>query len=332
MISQLLPRLSYYLILLLAALLLALLQSPLFSAAENTGSSQTMINAYGSPIKIFLFRPSCSNPSILFVFHGLNRRAKRARDNAINIAKISCLMVFAPLFDKDSFPNWRYHRAGVVRHGQVQPRSRWTAKVLTALLDFSRQHVANPNAKIYLFGHSAGGQFLSRSFAYSSFPDVERVVIANPSVYVEPTLDVDAPYGLAGVFDQDQAIERLNSYLSSPISIYIGTKDTGDKYLVQNHMANRQGRNRYDRGRHIFSNALSEAERQNTLFRWRLVEACGIGHSSAGMLNAAEIRHALGLSKNKSSRQHRCAKEHTRHDIEPAKNGTHSALKALTQH
>lgn len=308
---------GFLLKLLLTVFLLATPLHCLCSAALDNGSSQLVTDASGSLIKIFLYRPNCDNPSILIVFHGLNRKAKRSRDNAKSIADNACLMVFAPLFDRDNFPNWRYHRAGVVRHKRVQPFSLWTASVLKALIDFSRKHVENPNAKIYLFGHSAGGQFLSRSFAYTSFPQVERVVIANPSVYVEPSLDVDAPYGFAGIFDNDKALSRLKAYLSSPISIYLGTNDVEKKYLVDTATANRQGRNRYERGRHIFLYAMLEAARQHTPFSWKLVEACGIGHSSARMIEATEMMVALGLVESESNRQHLCHNELSRSNSIP---------------
>jgi pimeloyl-ACP methyl ester carboxylesterase len=236
----------------------------------------------------------------------MNRKAKNARDNAIDVANEACLMVFAPLLDKKRFPNWRYHRAGIFRKGHVQPSSQWTAPMIRALIDFARKQVDNPSAKLYLFGHSAGGQFLSRLAAYTPLQDVDRIIIANPSVYVAPKLTEDAPYGFAGIFNDNQAQRRLASYLSSPITIFVGEKDIGDKYLVNNSIAQRQGKNRYERGRNIFNIAKQEASSQNLTFSWKLVEACGIGHSSSGMLNSDEMLYALGLYDNQQNIHHFC--------------------------
>lgn len=91
---------------------------------RETGTSLLRVNADGVEIKVYVYRPSaCADASVLFVFHGLNRKAAGVRDKAIGIAEDACLMVFAPLFDKDRFPNWRYHRAGVFRDGTLQPRA-----------------------------------------------------------------------------------------------------------------------------------------------------------------------------------------------------------------
>ena len=264
--------------------------------ARDSGLSQLRMMAHGIEIKVFTYRPpNCAKPSALIVFHGLKRKAKNARRKAMDIAVEACLMVFAPLFDKDRFPNWRYHRAGVVRKGRVQPQDRWTAPVLRALLDLDREELANPNARLYLFGHSAGGQFLSRIAAYTPLTGVDRIVIANPSVYVAPRLDEAAPYGFKGVFSAKVAQARLRAYLASPITIYLGQADRGKKYLVTSKAAVRQGKNRLERGRAIFQMAKTLAQKRGWRFEWTLVEAPEVGHSSGGMLRAPALYRALGL-------------------------------------
>ena len=250
----------------------------------------------GEEIKVYTYRPAnCDQPSILFVFHGLNRKAKSVRTKAKDIAAAKCLMVFAPLFDKERFPNWRYHRAGVVKKGNVQPPSKWTAPIVNDLIAHARKLVKNQKAKVYLFGHSAGAQFLSRLFAYSTIPGITRIVIANPSVYVAPQLQEKAPNGFAGVYSNGDAEDKIKEYLASPITIYLGQQDTGEKYLVKNDAAFRQGKNRLDRGRNIFQMAKKLAMEKKWQFAWKLVEVNDVGHSSGGMLNAPEFVYALGL-------------------------------------
>lgn len=262
--------------------------------ARDTRIDQLQLKVNGVEIKVFTYRPlKCAKLSLLFVFHGLNRKAKRARNSAKDIAQNACLMVFAPLFDKKSFPNWRYHRAGVVRKGRVQPISQWTAPILRALFDLARNQVKNPEAKLYLFGHSAGGQFLSRSVAYTPLLGVDRIVIANPSVYVAPILHKAAPYGFGGVFSTAEALTHIKAYLASPITIYLGQKDIGKKYLVNNAAAIRQGKNRLERGRRIFYMARDLAYQRGWPFEWKLVEVPGVGHSSRRMLRASALYRAL---------------------------------------
>ena len=267
-------------------------------ARDNSGYQQQNVFANGIEIKVHIYQPeNCDKPSLLFVFHGLKRNAKSYLEKAVKIANKACLKVFAPLFDKPRFPNWRYHRAGVVYKGMVQPNIQWTAPVLEALLEYGRNSVKHA-PRLYLFGHSAGAQFLSRIAAYSSLQDIDRIVIANPSVHVVPDLDEPAPYGFGGVFTNDSLAQtQIRNYLATAITIYLGQQDTGDKYLVQNKAANRQGKNRLQRGRNIFHRARAMALKNGWSFNWTLVEVPDVGHSSRKMLAAAEMSSALGLDK-----------------------------------
>lgn len=264
--------------------------------ARETGPGVLRVNAHGMEIKVYVYRPSaCADPSVLFVFHGLNRKAEGVRNKAIGVAEDACLMVFAPLFDKDRFPNWRYHRAGVFRDGTLQPPSQWTAPLLISLIAHAQSEVDNPNARVYLFGHSAGAQLLSRVAAYSRLPGIERIVIANPSAHVVPFDDESVPYGFGDIFATSDLEARLREYLASPITIYVGQKDTASKNLVNSPAAARQGPNRLERGRNVFRKARDLANARGWTFAWTLVEAPGVGHSSGGMLSALALYRALGF-------------------------------------
>jgi len=261
---------------------------------DDKDSSQVKINDI--KIEVFTYRPvNCKNPSIFFVFHGIERTAKKYRNRAIEIADKACLMVFAPKFDKKRFPNWRYQRGGVVHKDKVKKRSEWTASFVQELIDWAKREVKSKNPKVYLFGHSAGAQFLSRIAAYTPSLAVERIVIANPSTYVFPTLDESAPYGFGGLFSEFEAYKTIKAYLASPISIYLGQEDTDKKNLHNNKAAKRQGKNRLERGRNIFQQAKAFATKKAWTFNWKLVEVPNIGHSSKEMLRADQLYQALGL-------------------------------------
>jgi pimeloyl-ACP methyl ester carboxylesterase len=268
--------------------------------ALNDGSGELRLTVDGVDFEVFTYYPPvCAEPSLLFVFHGLGRKPDSMRDEARQIAVSACLVVFAPLFDEDRFPNWRYELAGVVRDDKVQARSQWTAALVQGLIDQARALVNNPRARVYLFGHSGGGQFMSRLAAYAPPPGVERIVIANPSVYVTPSLTEAAPYGFGGVFSGADAQTRLQDYLALPITIYLGQDDTGSKSLVVNPAANRQGKNRLERGRNQYAAARELAGERGWPFTWKLIEVPGVGHSSGGMLQAAQLQSALDLPVKK---------------------------------
>ena len=113
-------------------------------------------------LQIYTYRPDCPDPSLLLVFHGLNRNADRYRDYARSLGDRLCMLVVAPKFDKERFPTWRYQRGGIVdSRGVVQPPATWTGRLVMELVAWLRTQEGRPLA-YSMIGHSAGGQFLSR--------------------------------------------------------------------------------------------------------------------------------------------------------------------------
>lgn len=266
--------------------------------ARDVGSGQVTAYLRGVPITVYTYRPrGCSDPALLFIFHGIGRKASSYQKSARSLADENCMIVFAPLLDKENFPIWRYQLGGIVRDGKVMPREEWAVWVVADLVTWARLEERRFNAPYYLFGHSAGGQFLSRVAAFSLPKDATRIVIANPSTYVLPSTEEPAPYGLGGVFSSEEAESQLKAYLQLPITIYLGEEDTGDENLSQSKAANRQGGTRLERGERAFEMASSTAKAKGWDFRWRLVKAQNVGHSAGKMLRADEALKAFSASE-----------------------------------
>ena len=264
--------------------------------ARDRDPDRIIANLRGTPISVYTYRPSgCSDPALLFVFHGLGRSAKSYRDSARNLADQECMIVFAPLFDKDRFPSWRYQRGGIVYDHRLLPKEQWATAFVGDLVTWARQNENRPNARYYLFGHSAGAQFLSRVAAFQPPRDASQIVIANPSTYVLPSTNEPVPYGLGEMYGQVEAEERLKAYLALPITIYLGEEDTGDEDLSQTSSAMRQGDNRLDRGETTFESGRSLAQAKGWDFQWRMVTAPGIGHTARGMLGSDKIIEVFDL-------------------------------------
>lgn len=244
-------------------------------------------------LTVFAYCPSSEPRGSLILFTGQLRDARSLRDKAVKLAQLSALTVFAPLLSKEEFPEWRYNRAGVIKAHRIQPRELWTGPLLQGLVNWARDCMDGDSLPTYLFGHSAGGQLLSRVCAYSPLTGVDRFVICSPSVYVAPTPDKPVPFGFRGIFDECELENRIRAYLDTPITIYLGKQDTGDRQLSNSEQAMGQGINRLYRGRHIFRMASKLADRRKWGFNWRLVETWGVGHSVKGMLDAPECFDAL---------------------------------------
>jgi dienelactone hydrolase len=262
------------------------------AAPMPVGPSQQMIQLGNLNMEIFTYRPdNCRDPSLLLVFHGVARNAPGYRDDVRTVADTNCMLVVAPLFDKERFPGSRYQMGGIVdRRGIQDPRS-WTGNLVLELVQWARREERRP-MDYYLIGHSAGGQFLSRVAAFVP-TEAKRIVIANPSTHVFPTLQVAAPFGLGGVYRGSAAETQLRRYLEQPVTILLGEDDNGDEELDESPGAMAQGRTRYERGLNVFQQAQKIAMDRRWRFNWRLVEIPSVGHNARKMFSAQHVFDAL---------------------------------------
>ena len=266
---------------------------PLSADGAEPGSGELATEQRGITLSVFTYRPGgCEPRGVLLVFHGNSRNADDYRDYARPFADRACLSVYAPRFDRERFRSWRYHRGGVIRRDVIQWRYRWTVSIIQDLVQWAQEREGAPDKPVYLFGHSAGGQFLSRVAAYAPPAGVRRFVVANPSSHVWPSLDERIPYGF-GWFPE--AAAALKTYLNQPVTIYLGSRDTGSRLLSQKQGAVRQGANRLERGRNTFNAARALAREKGWDFNWQMVIAPGVGHNARRLFRAPEADSAFGL-------------------------------------
>ena len=263
---------------------------PVAAAPIETGRQIADVN--GAPMVVFTYRPvGCSDPSLLLVFHGITRNARTYRDDARGLADRLCLLVVAPLFDRQTFPGWRYQRGGIVKGAAVQDARDFTGRVVLDLVDWVRREEGRP-IPYSLFGHSAGGQFVDRLTAFVP-TEARRIVVANAGSYVFPSLEVDAPFGLGKVYAGPEGEAALRRYLQQPLTIYLGQGDTRDDERNDYPEALAQGASRYQRGVNVFNAAKTLAQTRGWQFNWRLVELPGVGHKARKMLAAPQAAEAL---------------------------------------
>jgi pimeloyl-ACP methyl ester carboxylesterase len=256
------------------------------------GVSQETAVLGGSTLDVFTYRPAhCRISSLLVVFHGLHRHAPGYRDYARAVGDANCMLVVAPLFDEQRFPVWRYQLGGIVERHAVQDPRHWTGNLVLELVDWVRQREGH-SLDYFLIGHSAGAQFLSRVAAFVP-TEARRIVLANPSTYVAPSLRTAAPFGLGGLYTGTAQREVLRNYLAQPVTIFLGEADLGDKDLNQTPAAMAQGTTRLERGRNIYQQGRALAAAQHWAFNWRLVELPGVGHSARKMLSSEQTLVAL---------------------------------------
>ena len=266
---------------------------PIAADAAEAGRGELTAEIGGTTLKVFTYRPGgCVSRGLLLVFHGARRNAADYRDLVRRFARRVCLNVYVPRFDRERFRSWRYQRGGVIRRDVVQPPDEWTVTLVQPLMQWALAQEGGVDKAVYLFGHSAGGQFLSRVAAYAPPSPVQRFVVMNPSTHVWPSTDELIPFGF-GWFPKP--VDSLKRYLSLPVTIYLGSEDTGSKNLYRNAAADRQGVNRLERARNTFNAGRALATEEGWDFNWNLVIADGVGHSFGRMLRAREADSAFGL-------------------------------------
>jgi len=243
----------------------------------------------GGAVDVFTYRPEAPPRLLLVVFHGMHGDADNYRDRAQPLADKLGAVVIAPKFAPPRFTVSLYQRGGVAPEGVFVPPGTRTVDLIAPLVAWAREACASPGLPHALIGHSAGGQFLSRVAAFA--PTVAtHYVIANPSTWVLPSLKDAVPYGFGGTPDAEAA---LRAYLALPVTVLLGTEDTGTENLSSEVEAVAQGASRLDRGRNTYAKAKAAAAELGCPFGWKIAGVPGVGHDSARMFDSAEAVAAL---------------------------------------
>jgi hypothetical protein len=266
--------------------------------AAPLGKQTQRVDFDGTALDVYTYRPAGEINGVLLTFHGSARNAEGIRDNAIQLANKLGYYVVAPKFDEARFSSDLYQRGGLIDGSRfVSNPDAWTVSRADAIAEWANARVGtDASDDTILFGHSAGGQYMSRVAAYGQDATFDKMIVANPSTHVWPSLTEKVPYGYGGgYFTAAQSQEFLKDYLADPVTIYLGSEDDNpnDPELATGPSAMRQGEHRLERGINAYNEGKAVAAANGWQFNWELVIADGIGHSSGGMLNHAQMLEAI---------------------------------------
>lgn len=279
----------------LACLAPLVAQSPAAAGDVPPGKAELRVQAGPVELTVFTYRPAqWSGARMLFVMHGVLRNADEYRDHAVGMGDRFDALIVAPKFDAERFPSRAYQRGGIQREdGSAAPKAEWTYTRLPELAAALRTRTGKAAAKLWLIGHSAGGQFLVRAAAFADL-GAERIVAANPGSVLLPRLDVPFGYGFGGLPQELANDERLRAYLAAPLTLFLGTADDHeDEYFDTSADAMAQGSGRHQRGLALWWTAQALAQQRGWSCNWRLVEAVGIEHDHETMFAHAHCELAL---------------------------------------
>lgn len=265
------------------------------------GSSTEDVTIDGIRLSVFRHRPIGRSRGLLMLFHGNSANAEALRDFAIPLSEHCGVSIAAPLFDKERFPPHVYQRANITDRRQ-HPRSekRWTTRLIEPLLHLLRPAGDTP---YWLWGFSAGAQFLSRVAAFQDLVSApQRIVIVSPSSHVLPITGrfptgEAAPYGLGGIFPKGIEQARQIRYLERPITLCVGLEDreVTDPTLARSRAAQRQGPDRLSRATKTYNLGAMTALRLRCGFNWEIKIVPGVDHSAQAMLDPLRAMQIIDL-------------------------------------
>lgn len=257
------------------------------------GTNSFLFKAHESlvdkPVKIFYHIPAgidMETAPIVMVFHGMSRNADDYRDYWISSADKYRFMIFCPEFTKELYPSSsQYNYGNMITSGNLNLKEVWTFSIVNPIFDRIKMATANESESFYMFGHSAGSQFVHRCLTFLPEVKAKIAVAANAGWYTMPDFDVIYPYGLEASFlDSDS----LPQFFERELIVLLGTADTlRTSSLRQTALADDQGLNRFERGHYYFNWSSSYASENGFVFNWSIMDVPDVGHSGSAMSVAA---------------------------------------------
>ncbi len=218
----------------------------------------------------------------------MKRNGDEYRDFWIDAADRHDLLIVAPTFSDEHFPEAETYNNGMVKAADgstAQPES-WTYHVPARVAAALTRAGVMAEGKARIFGHSAGGQFLHRMVSLVGFGPFRSVIAANAGWYSLPTLGAEFPAGLGGIGLGEGDLRRL---LAADLWILAGQKDceAAAENLPSSPEAQAQGPGRLQRARHYVEQGRAAAAALGVAFGWRITEVPGVDHDGNAMGRAA---------------------------------------------
>jgi len=282
----------FFLLLLLALCAFVTLAKAATAEFEPGSGSFTFTDQKGDPQKpmqVWYFKPpqySESSP-VLFVMHGMQRNAQEYRDQWIPYARQYGALLLVPEFSEKVYPDERYAQGNMFDSRlRPIPENRSGFALVEHLFDYVRVQHKNLSIDYYLYGHSAGGQFVHRMLLFRPDARIRRAVAANPGFYTLPRFVEEFPYGLEKTGLPGGTIQQA---FGKELTLLLGERDTleNQKSLNKSAGAMKQGSQRFARGMNFFKVAQQESLARGYSLEWKLQTVPGAGHSNSQMATAA---------------------------------------------
>jgi poly(3-hydroxybutyrate) depolymerase len=257
--------------------------------AAGSGSFHFPLEQGKRSLEVFTYQPQGANENtpIVIVMTGVNRNAITYRNDWINVADQYHLRIIVPRFTEQDFPGSLGYPLGNMIDAKTHhalPQGQWSYTLVNAIFESLRQKGLTHQTQYYLFGNSAGCQFVHRMLTLLPQPQVKATVCAAAGWWTLPDTDQRWPYGLRQTpVNVNQG--QISDYFAKPMLIVVGSDDDDPEnhLLRRSKQAMAQGANRLERAENYFTASQQRAEQNNTPFNWHFVVLPGVGHNGAKM-------------------------------------------------
>lgn len=166
----------------------------------------------------FLYVPprSQAGAPVLVTVHGVSRNAEEHARRFKRLAKQYGVVLVAPLFPKERFPD--YQRLGQSGKGERPDQ------VLRAILGEVGDLTGADVNRVYLFGYSGGGQFVHR-YAMAYPDQVAAVAVGAAGWYTFPDPAARFPRGLKPRAKSLALRFEPEAFLKVPMAAFVGERD-----------------------------------------------------------------------------------------------------------
>lgn len=255
---------------------------------ETPGIGRLEINSLqGKNLTVFVFRPDNFDAEagrIWFVMHGTERDARRYLKRAIPVARRHKVLLLVLEFSRDQYPDGDAYTIGMnnpsrmnahAAEGSASSNSLHTPHMeIERTFSSVRKTLKSKQPGYFIFGHSAGAQFVHRLLSFVRCPRVLKAVAANAGWYTLSTIDkkwAPFPYSLRGTAPDFKSPRQV---LAAPLTILLGSEDTRgneeDRRLRGSKSAMAQGANRLQRGVNYYRVGRQEARTAGWPFGWKV--------------------------------------------------------------
>ena len=258
------------------------------AAGSNSFSFTDTLSAPDKPVTVWYYKPATLNAQtkVLFVMHGTKRNGEDYRNAWKAYAEKYQFLLVVPEFAERYFPSAAYQFGNVTNSNHTQ----WSFWVIEHLFDDLRQRESLSTPTYYLYGHSAGAQFVHRFMLFMPSPRVEVAFSANAGSYTMPVYPTWSQARFPMSLDKDVVSEtQLATVFSRRLVVMLGEDDLQESggHVPNSPQARAEGKNRFERGQNFMKTAKEVAATLNAPLKWELLTVAGVGHSDKGMSKTA---------------------------------------------